>query len=82
MLKIMRKRDTSNCDLGSCAENKPSIQFRAVNTKIGDGVNDSEQQNREQDLKKKKSLDGCHNGQQMTSAFQCKFKTIILGRWN
>lgn len=56
MLKIKRKRDTRNCDLGSCAENKPSIQFRAVNTKIGDGVNDSEQQNREQDLKKKKAL--------------------------
>ena len=44
---LKKERDTDNCSLGACAENKLSIQLRAVNTEVGDGVNDWEQQNRE-----------------------------------
>lgn len=43
---MKRKGDSNNHNLGVCAESKLPIQFRAVNIKIGDGINE---QNREQD---------------------------------
>lgn len=49
VLKKKAKKYPNDCNLGACAENKLSIQFRVVNTKIGDRGKDGEQQNREQD---------------------------------